>query len=120
MEDILNCETVIDPSDLLDNEEKLDITMAIYTGVPEELKKELMDIIQQKMKDVWSQNKWDIGVTNKLKHDIQTEGKVVKDKKRPIPYPRLQYAKKAINTLMKYNLVSPAFNSKWAANRRKP
>ena len=40
----------------------------------------------------------------------------VKDKKRPIPFQRLQYAQKAVNTLMKYNLVTPAYNSKWATN----
>ena len=41
---------------------------------------------------------------------------IVKDKKRPIPFQRLQYARKAVNTLMKYNLVRPAYNSKWATN----
>ena len=117
IEDILQCETDIDPTDLLDHEEPLDIRMADFSCVPEEFKEELLDIVGNEMSAVWAKHKWDIGETSKIKHDIQTEeGKFVKDKKRQIPYPRLQYAKKAVNTLMKYKLVTPAYNSKWATN----
>ena len=117
IEDILECETAIDPSDLLDKEEALEISMANFKSVPDDMMKELTDIVKHEMKDVWAKHKWDIGLTHKIKHDIQTEeGKFVRDKKRPIPYPRLQYAKKAVNTLMKYKLVTPAYTSKWATN----
>ena len=117
VEDILGNETCIDPSELLDNEEPLDISMADYKSVPEEHMPELMKIVGTEMKDIWSKHKWDIGRTDRIQHDIETvEGVTVKDKKRPIPFQRLQYAQKAVNTLMKYNLVTPAYNSKWATN----
>ena len=117
VEDILGNETYIDPSELLDQDEPLDVSMADFKSVPEEHMPELMNIVGNEMKDIWSKHKWDIGKTDRIKHDIQTkEGVVVKDKKRPIPFQRLQYARKAVNTLMKYNLVRPAYNSKWATN----
>ena len=82
IEDILQCETNIDPTDLLDKEELLSTRMADFTCVPEELKGELMDIVDREMKSVWANHKWDIGETHKIKHDIQTEeGKFVNDKK---------------------------------------
>ena len=117
VEDILGNETYIDPSELLDKDEPLDVSMADFKSVPEEHMPELMEIVGNEMKDIWSKHKWDIGKTDRIEHDIETkEGVIVKDKKRPIPFQRLQYAKKAVNTLMKYNLVTPAYNSKWATN----
>ena len=117
VEDILGCETYIDPNELLDKEEQLDISMADFSSVPEELKDKLMNIVGNELKDVWSKHKWDIGRTERVKHEIKTEpGVTVKDKKRPIPFQRQVYANKAVNTLMKYKLVSPAYNSKWATN----
>jgi hypothetical protein len=117
VEDILECETYIDPEEVLDSTELLDISMADFSSVPDELKEELNDMLKNEMKEVFSKHKWDIGYTDKIKHDIQTEeGKVVRNKKRPIPYQRLEYAKKAVNTLKKYKLVSPIYNSKWASN----
>ena len=117
IEDMLECETYIDPNELLDKEENLDITMADFTSVPEELKDKLMDIVGNELKDIWSKHKWDIGKTQRLQHEIKTKpGVTVKDKKRPIPFQRQIYANKAVNTLMKYKLVTPAYNSKWATN----
>ena len=117
VEDILECETCIEPNELLDKEEQLDISMADFTSVPEEMKSSVMDIVDNEMKGVWSRHKWDIGRTNRIAHEIKTEtGVTVKDKKRPIPFQREQYARKAVNTLMKYKLVSPVHNSKWATN----
>ena len=117
VEDMLECETYIDPNELLDKEEKLDISMADFSSVPEEMKSSVMDIVGNEMNQVWSKHKWDIGRTDKITHEIKTEpGVTVKDKKRPIPFQREQYARKAVNTLMKYKLVSPVYNSKWATN----
>ena len=117
VEDILDSDTSFNPEELLDKEEKLDISMANFDSVPEDLKEELMNIIGTEMNDIWSRHKWDIGKTQRVKHDIKTkEGVVIRDKQRQIPYHRLQYAKKAVDTLHKYNLVSPAYNSKWATN----
>ena len=117
IEDMLECETYIDPNELLDKEEQLDITMADFSSVPEELKDELMNIVGNELKDIWSKHKWDIGRTQKVKHEIKTKpGVTVKEKKRPIPFQRQVYANKAVNTLMKYKLVTPAYNSKWATN----
>ena len=82
VEDILGCETYIDPNELLDKEEQLDISMADFSSVPEELKDKLMNIVGNELKDVWSKHKWDIGRTERVKHEIKTEpGVTVKDKK---------------------------------------
>ena len=117
VEDILDCETIIDPTDLLDKQEKLDITMADYKSVPGNMMEELMQIVNIEMEPLWSKHKWDIGKTDRIQHDIETkEGVVVRNKKRSIPFQRLKYAQKAVNTLMKYNLVTPSYNTKWATN----
>lgn len=117
VEDILRCDTSIDPEELLDKEEKLTPEMANYSAVPEEYLPELQTMVKEEMKTVWSKHKWDIGVTDKIEHHMETEeGEEIKDKKRPIPYNRLQYAKKAVNTLYKYNLVKPITDSKWGTN----
>ena len=105
VEDILDCETIIDPTDLLDKQEKLDITMADYKSVPGNMMEELMQVVNIEMEPLWSKHKWDIGKTDRIQHDIETkEGVVVRNKKRSIPFQRLKYAQKAVNTLMKYNL----------------
>ena len=117
VEDILECETYIDPNELLDKEEQLDITMADFSSVPEDLKDDLMNIVGNELNNIWSKHKWDIGRTERVKHEINTKpGLIIKDKKRTIPFQREQYARKAVNTLMKYKLVSPVYNSKWATN----
>ena len=117
IEDMLESDTYFSPEELLDKEEELHIQMANFKSVPEDIKDDLMKIVQEEMKEVWSRHKWDIGLTQKVKHDIETEvGVIVRDKQRQIPYHRNEYAKKAVNTLMKYNLVKPAYNSKWATN----
>ena len=117
IEDMLECETYIEPNELLDKEEPLDITMADFSSVPGNLKDNLMDIVGKELKEVWSKHKWDIGRTERIQHEIITKpGVTVKDKKRPIPFQRQSYANKAVNTLMKYKLVTPAYNSKWATN----
>ena len=73
VEDMLECETYIDPNELLDKEEKLDISMADFSSVPEEMKSSVMDIVGNEMKQVWSKHKWDIGRTDKITHEIKTE-----------------------------------------------
>ena len=76
-----------------------------------------MNIVGNELNNIWSKHKWDIGRTERVKHEINTKpGLIIKDKKRTIPFQREQYARKAVNTLMKYKLVSPVYNSKWATN----
>ena len=116
VEELLECETSIKPEEL-EKQDTFEISMADTSSVPEHLKDKLNHIITNEFGAVWSKHKYDIGVTNKIKHHVETiPGKVVKDKKRPIPYPRLEFARKAVDTLAKYKLVSPILNSKWGSN----
>ena len=116
IEELLECETTIKPEEL-EKPEPFDISMADTSSVPEHLKDKLNHIITNEFGAVWSKHKYDIGVTNKIKHHVETiPGKIVKDKKRPIPYPRLEFARKAVDTLVKYKLVTPILNSKWGSN----
>ena len=116
VEELLECETTIKP-DELEIQDPFDISMADTSSVPEHLKDNLNHIITTEFGAVWSKHKWDIGVTNKIKHHVETiPGKIIKDKKRPIPYPRLEFARKAVDTLVKYKLVTPILNSKWGSN----
>ena len=92
-------------------EESFDIKM---TSVPEELKEELMNIVGNEMKSVWTKQ-WNNGETN-IKHDIITEDENIFEGETEQNSSPGNQGNKDLNSEVKYKIVTPASSSKMTTN----